>query len=343
MERHPGPTLIFTDAEKRVGKNDALVQARSSTVQNIVLTYGYDDRLRLAVQGVTGLDGEKLQATWRDPDGKDCNITTSPFDIVKSKLLPGTMRKFVEGLSPSSVKKFVNEHFSELKPIHQILNSLTEDYKQGIVKKALDSLIAYRLATSMVVSDGTDAIFESGLVDAETSRLHGQTVVSPLINANLRLIQLQVWLQLRSELFEELSKTSSQTNEKWLVMLILLLNLEDVEFDCKFRDLTVRDVEKASAELEQRIQEFLIDSNFTSESLDTGDASGKAVRRILDDSIPHKKMIIEVSEKDLSSAFDSKDVNSVAGLHTFKLLRKSLNIETGKLACHPSLGTISKL
>lgn len=284
METHPGPGLILADTETKVKKYDALVQTRENQVQYMTLMYGHDARFQVAVQGVTSLD-EKSLATWME-DGKDYEVPTFPLDIVKSELLPEipeTMRNLVENLSPSLVMEIIAQPVSGLKPTYRILESLAKHCKYGIVKKALDCLIAYRLATSPVVSDGTSSLFDSGQgrVDSETSRLHGKTAVSPLISTKLRLVLLRVWQQKRTELLDELSQY--KMIQKWLVMLILLLNLEDVEFDCKYRDLKVVEVEEASARVKKHIQTFLIEIGFNSKSLDIGmnDVDGKVVGNIL--------------------------------------------------------------
>lgn len=123
----------------------------------------------MTARRVTGCD-EELITTGKDPEGNEYKVATPSFNIVISKTPPQAMRNLVENLPPSLVTKIIAEPHCELKPIYQILHSVAKYWKDGIIKHALYCAIAYQLATSQVLSDGTDSIFESrgGRADSET-------------------------------------------------------------------------------------------------------------------------------------------------------------------------------
>ncbi|KAH6984164.1 hypothetical protein EDB80DRAFT_823865 [Ilyonectria destructans] len=309
MQKHPGPGLIINDAETRLTKCNGLPSDGISHAITLTLTHGYGGQFEVTVQRMADLEDERLRVGWIDLDGKDYHAATSPFDIVASDLSTKTMRYYVESLLPSSVTKIIVDHFSELKPAYQILNTLAKHCKRGVVKKALDCFIAYRLATSLVASDDTNGILQHGRVDNKTSCLHGKVVLSPPINAKLRHMQLLVWEELRTELYEEISKPSTKTNEKWLVVWILLFNLEDVEFDCMNHNLGGQEIEEASVNIEKHIRTFLDDIDLNGKFFDI--SNGLVVLSVFYYSAFHRETFFKTSQRDLRSAFHGENLDSL--------------------------------
>ncbi|KAH6959727.1 hypothetical protein BKA56DRAFT_600991 [Ilyonectria sp. MPI-CAGE-AT-0026] len=315
---------IISDAYDRVqryGKYMTKTPAR----YDVEITHGYGDLLRVPVLRVTVPTEEVRQSQWTERDSENGTFREYkvnmgfPLGIDGNGLSVAKWRSFVESLPGDSIKTLIHDDLGHQGWIHDIFQTVfayvtkSEDI---IVKKALDCWLAYRLATCQRFLHNSNGIIESGQVEAQTSKFHGQVALFEFANTEIRHLALLAWGQLRGELEQHfLTLKEDQACRLWLSWLVLLSNDEDVMFDQMFRDL---------GPVEEMKERPLVNSGGPP---DSSDMAQRAVFKILDKSKIHRQTIARFSKEDPNSAFDRNNVDSLTGLLMSKFLDKYMPVK----------------
>ncbi|CAM1503437.1 Fc.00g082130.m01.CDS01 [Cosmosporella sp. VM-42] len=283
--KHPGVHLMLLNAEESFN-NYNLPADTNAEPEEISVTTGYGDVLVIQVRNAEVPTDNKLEVTWTEHSGsdkgRDYTFTAAPQVIHGGTLPPSEIRQHVESLSLDVISKVLEQDLSGSEPTRAIFSTAMKSYDSPIVKRAVHCWLAYRLGTMVRCTKDEGRIHQSEGLEAPTSKLHGQIPIAPSINLDIRRRFFAVWQEIRGEL--ELHFQSPNQGHiwcRWLALAVLLANNEDLEFDCKYRELWEEKLAETSRQVGPYIDKFLAESGFNSTPPGGDDVAHRGVLEIL--------------------------------------------------------------
>ncbi|KAH6879817.1 hypothetical protein B0T10DRAFT_157187 [Thelonectria olida] len=318
MGNHAGPPLIIDDANTSLKKGGPRIQPAGNSALSVTFTHRLGPEFSIEVFQVEFPPNTDQSVTWIE-NNVDNRYVGPSYDTDETRLA-NIMKKYLAN-SVSSMGKLIHEDFCgpKLETIRNIFIEIAKHRQNETVHRASVTWLAYRLATSLP--------FTTHIFTDPTKTSQNQDNPAPIrINQKIRCVLLQLYYDSYQELLKQfVNPKKAKGPELWLAMFLLLSHLEDVEFDCQYRrlgasDLKASDLKESSAGVSSWIRRFLEDIDFPECCLDTSGELSQTVFSILRQGEQNESFFKGLSFE----SFDRGDVDSLVGMHIFKLLKQSI-------------------
>lgn len=177
------------------------------------------------------------------------------FEVPTARLSAGiegvsraVLSEYLDNHLDNGFEGFVDEYFGGTAFVTEIVKTVYRFYLREqslVIRKALKLLLAYNLTQHVTHVEGlSDEERQVGMVDDEGSKYYGKTVAPVMINFQVKCALADMWRELQKDVLEELSSLYSSVycGEKlknwptiFMLVAILLLVWEEMQFDCHYR------------------------------------------------------------------------------------------------------------
>ena len=236
----------------------------SSMERTLYITHGYGRFLPVNAREVHVIDEACFNVDWVE------SMSMLPFESATARLSAGMegvsktlLSEYIEGHLEDNFDGFVDEYFEGTPYLTEILHTAHKYYRRThtpVIRKALKLVLAYALTQHITLVTGlSDEESDVGRIDDETSRFAGEVVAPVMINFQVKCALADMWRELQKDVLEELSAMYSSVYQgdklrHWptifMIASVLLGIWEMMQFDCHYRELDEKKVDKFCNDME---------------------------------------------------------------------------------------------
>lgn len=243
------------------------VKGYSNLERVLYITHGYGHYLPINAREVFVRDEQCLNMDWvettRSRDPEEFELTTAKLTAGSEGLSTASLSDYLDRHLDDGFINFVDEYFEGTKFLTEILKTCYNYYlreRTPSIRKALKLVLAYNLTLHVTMVEGLSEEEQFvGRIGDDKSKFFGKTMAPVMINFQVKCALAEMWRDLQKDILEELSHLYSSVYsgdklKNWptifMLATILLAIWEEMQFDCHYRVLDEKAVQKFCDDME---------------------------------------------------------------------------------------------